>query len=145
MIFEGPQAMAMILKRAKKRGEIASRIHERMLKEKDFALVVGQLDAQIKENKTTIEQLATLRLLLERAEKAAPIEAQLLVDPNRWKVLYVRPWGLAAVSDGSITGDTPVRTAPKDMKECWQCDRCKEYGPWQVEFEAGEDDTAEEG
>ena len=134
-IFEGVQAMCMILARAKRKGEQARKIHDRMLREQDFASVVSTLDHQVKSGAPTIAQMTILRELLQRAENAAPPEAQLLVDPERWEVVLIKPWGLATVSDGQHVGETPTRIADEHMKERWQCEKCSGYGPWHLDME----------
>lgn len=134
-IFDGVQAMSMILARAKRKGEQARKIHKRLLREQDFASVVAKLDHQVKSGAPTIAQMTVLRELLETAEKAAPPEAQLLVDPKRWKVVVIKPWGLATVSDGKRVGETPIRTADEHMKERWLCVNCKGYGPLRIDID----------
>ncbi len=135
-ILEGPQAMGMIIARAKRMGERARTMHARMIREREFAAVVAQLDMQINAGLASIDQLVVLRALIEKAEGSSHPEAQLLVDYNIWKVVVIKPWGLAIVSNGKVLGDTPVRTAPSDLKELWLCEKCNGYGPWHLDMES---------
>lgn len=123
-ILEGTQAVGMIIARARRIGEKARRMHARMIREREFAAIVAELDGQIKAGLASIDQLVVLRALLEEAEHSSPAEAQLLVDHSIWKVEVIKPWGMAIVSNGKVLGDTPVRTAPSDLKERWLCEQC---------------------
>ncbi len=135
LILEGQQAMGMILARAKRKGEESRQIYARLKRGRRFASVLATLDSQIRANAPTIDQMVVLRALLDRAEEAAPPEAQLLVDPARWKVLRIRPWGLAEVTDGTLTGDTPTRTAAEDIRERWLCENCGNHGPFHIDVD----------
>lgn len=133
LVFEGVQAMAMILARARRMGQKAKGIYHRMLQERDFASAIATLDYQVSSSAPTIGQLSILRQLIETAEINAAAEAQLLVDPDRWKVVLIKPWGMVVVTDGKHFGDTILRSAPEDMKERWECTHCNGYGPWHLD------------
>lgn len=129
-VFEGPAAMCMILGRAGRFAEKARRQCETLKKNRKFARIIASLENNIDSNGATVEQVNLLRILLAKVEEQAPAEAQLFVDHERWKVLHVRPGGLATVTDGENKGFTPVRSSDWALQERWTCHHCGELGPF---------------
>src|SRR5206468_2525153 len=79
------------------------------------------------------EDMWLLREFLARAERHAPIDTRLRIDPKRWTITRVTINGIADVTDGKLTGVTALHDAIVSDINYWQCERCKEWGPFALD------------